>query len=136
MKKFINNLYTSISSLIKWFKVIINDRDYHWGYILLIEKHKLENVLDRLHTNKFYEDQEDIEHYLRICVYLLEDILCEDYYDGYINVRNSYEYKKLVNSGVDKNILKEPHVIDRIHKEKAIRLYYRIKAEKIFTWWD
>lgn len=134
----ISNVYQSIKSLWKWFRVIYNDRDSDWVYILYIEREKLCNMY------KITQEHGDIygvgcSKYIKLCVELIDVIIETDganiyeIQETYVNVSNSPLYKQMVKDGMSE--LSIGYNKDSIRMEKALRLYNRIRTEKLFGWW-
>jgi len=87
----------------RWKKVIDIDYDYHFVYLIIIIRHKL-NLIEEVwgkNTNheKDYEEKEKLQELIKDADWLIDKILLEDH--------NSEEYKKRSKSFFNK--------LDRIH---------------------
>lgn len=134
MKQTFYNIKNSISSIISWWNVIRKDRDWDWRYILLLERHKLTKVLKRLESNMFYIGQETDMRKIKICISLIDVAMSDDEPDVYVNIKNTSTYVKLKDSGIDDKIIES--IKYDIRMDKAIKLYYKIKADNLLNWWD
>ena len=64
-----------ISNLIKWFKIIWNDRDWDFAYLLKILRFKLENMRDSARTDWITERALDDADQMDECVQLISNII-------------------------------------------------------------
>ena len=74
--KFIHGL----GNLIKWFKIIWNDRDYDYYYILETLKFKLIKLQNRWQKHNYFVGQKKSLKHIKICIFLINRIQEDDYF--------------------------------------------------------
>lgn len=130
----IRQFIISMISLCKWFKIIWHDRNNDFEYLLLIEQYKLRLMLVNFENVQEYANNKPIDiKYILLCIKLI-DIIIEPYGTNYINTKNSILYNKLISDGISVDTIKE-YMLDDIRQDKALRLYNKIKNDKLLTWW-
>lgn len=142
MKKF----FRRIKHLWNWFKLLKDDFDFDYHYLLEIEQHKLKNMLKFFSSADVWTNTEKVVRDLKICIKLIDIILerDEDYKETidrilqgkeppfYTNVRNC---KRFYYRWEIKDFEKYPPLKAELRRIKALRLYNKIR-NNIFIWWD
>ena len=118
-----------------WNKIIRNDFDYDYGFLLKLERHKLKRM------KKFFESKEciiaDSERLfivrdIRICINLLNMILEDKFNNRYTNIRNSKRFvPDFQNFLILESIIKKV-----IREEKVWYLYHYIRYNRMRYWWE
>lgn len=117
---------------------------FDFGYLLSLEKAKLQEMLHYFNNADIIEDYKPIQKDIKLSLKLL-DIICEEELTFTYEKRGGFEYKCLVNVNLNnghryfnekelefvKN--KIPHML---YIAKAKHLYYKLLEYKIETWWD
>jgi hypothetical protein len=84
-----SNLFKGIKNLIKWFKVIFNDRDWDDHYIWEILKFKLKNQANYIGKHNRHESAKRDVEIMMTCVKLIEKIQDQYYITEYTNYYNT-----------------------------------------------
>lgn len=152
---------SSISVILHWIPVLYKDRDWDWYFLLKIERTKIRQMEKYFRESGIAEGDENDAKWLRICDKLLSIMMDEDtalkyeknrietknslglpYYKDYlikpINERNAYRFfdegmMKFLN--VPKYDTKNIFLND-LRIEKAKHLYYKIRENFTFNWWN
>lgn len=152
---------SSISVILHWIPVLYKDRDWDWYFLLKIERTKIRQMEKYFRESGIAEGDENDAKWLHICDKLLSIMMDEDtalkyeenrvetkdslglpYYKDYlikhINERNTYrffdeEMMKFLN--VPKYDTKNIFLND-LRIEKAKHLYYKIRENFTFNWWN
>lgn len=129
------NFINGCKSLLKWRKLIYNDRDYDWVYMLYMERRKLHNMYERINDESLLAS--DKVRYIDISIKLINIILDSDGMDdcsNYVNIKNCDVYKNMVKLGISSEIIEE-HQTCYIRQAKALSLYNKIRTMYMFDWW-
>jgi len=78
----IDEIKIGISNFWKWRKIIWNDRNYDHNFFLKIMKTKLEIMLNNWEDEDVYVGQEKDKEKMKICIYLLNRLISENYDDN------------------------------------------------------
>lgn len=117
------NLYYGIGNLFKYFRVIWEDRDWDWVFIIYLLEFKLRNVA--AHERKFghhltsKRDARNIEIAAGLCKRILED-----------------DYAKLATSEINPYATKEWGQRWEYLQKQDIDYLFRFIAKNIRGWWD
>lgn len=137
-KNFLRNLYN-------YRKILWEDYQFDYGYLLNLEKFKLQLMIDEF-KNYAHTDHTSNIRWMSICIKLIDIIQEEDsilerlspgYYTvtSYVNIKNAYKY------GLESNVNhKNPDIVafakDTLRQRKALYLYNKIRYNYIYEWWD
>lgn len=145
------SILIGISNLIKWFKVIWNDRDYDMYYfeIMMLKKLNGMRVSMRTYNKVEYSDEKYLPYFkaLNICIAILER-RSQDFYHNLIwkGINGDIVFKYIIEEGrmvINKNFSSFEH--DRYHIQKTSVESIRDRDLKIFgkligtyleNWWD
>lgn len=155
------NFISSISVILHWIPILYKDRDWDWYFLLKIERTKIRQMEKYFRESSIAEGDKNNAKWLHICDKLLSIIMDEDtalkyeenrvetkdllvlpYYKDYlikhINERNAYRFfdermMKFLN--VPKYDTKNIFLND-LRIEKAKCLYYKIRENFTFNWWN
>lgn len=75
------NFIRGIKNIKKWYKLVWNDTDFDYGYILDILNFKIKNVADYTEKAKMHENWETDVKYMRLACKLIDKIWGEDSYE-------------------------------------------------------
>lgn len=131
----VHMIIESIKSIFKWIKYIWYDRDYDWVYILILERQKLINIYNHLSTEDMYVGQCVDMRNIKLCISLIDVVMDDDFNSVYVNIKNSRYYKYLKQEGISNENIYLLYIED-IYKDKALHLYYKIKADNLMKWWN
>jgi hypothetical protein len=119
----IRKLITGIKNLIYYFRIIWNDMDYDYYYILFLIFHKLKKTQKRYTKKDFFENQEnELNKPLRICIEIIYRMLTDFYYN---DIKN---YDKIIDN---KHLIMAESCLKRDHD-----LLFKILSKYIKYWWD
>lgn len=119
-------------------KAAIRGGDFDYGYLLELEKIKLQNMYDYFSLSQMTDDWKRVCSQIKICINLL-DIILNGSYNKYVNLNNFKRFIKAIDSkNCDKTKL-----LDFYRKFpsdfavlKAEHLYYKMRYWYTKTWWD
>ena len=115
--------YSSLKSLIIWFPIIWNDRDWDHWYIFALLFKKFKKMLHRYETVNMYVGQERVKRQLKYCVFLLDRIVNDKYdYENYGQV--TIEYKGI------------PYYFADYYKQRDVERLCRMIMLYHKSWWD
>lgn len=153
IKHIFYNIKMAIGNLIKWFPIVIKDRDFDYYFIMNVLRFKINNTAKHINEHQNYVGFErDVER-MYTCVRLIDKIQNEDYsteYQEYYSFwhseleDNSEEYFKTYPNTYRK-VLKyceksnKKLIILNISNErhqKAIRILFKLLENNIEKWWD
>lgn len=153
-----------IKNLFKWFKIVWNDRDFDYVFILYVLKFKLDNTANNIEKySRHVGNERDVQR-IRLCVRLLDKIKdvyyeteYQNYYDSDFNIRTAEDLFSQLLEKANKNELKQylnkyPNHYRKIDKgdddllnalnlgrlrhEKAKRLFFELLNRHLEEWWD
>lgn len=119
-------------------KILKNDNDYDWSYMLKLEQFKLNRMKNYFECHSVTRDRKKVVSNLNICIKLISIVLEEDlpgyFFNNtrilpYINDRN---YKRFIRHYVKGN----EYSLNALRQQKALCLYNLIRSYKMETWWD
>lgn len=118
-------------------KILKNDFDWDWAFMLRLEKHKLTRMLKYFSTSGMTVSSKDVAKDISLAIKLIEIIQEEDTdYEDLKKLRiNLKNYKRFVPyslSQLDRSL--SFRIALRV--EKAWNLYNLLRKEKMRTWWD
>ena len=121
----------------KYSKILKEDRDYDFEYMLNLEKFKLKRMSEYFSKSQIISDWERVVKEINLCIKLIDIITEKDIpgylYDGtkklpYINTRN---YKRFLKYIYDNDFYR-----DDLRQTKALYLYNLIRTYRMRSWWD
>ena len=142
MKRF----FKRIKHLWNWFRLLKDDFDFDYHYLLEIEQHKLKNMLKFFTSVDAWTNTDKVVRDLKLCIKLIDIILERDeefektidrILQGkeptfYINVKNC---KRFYSRWDVESFENYPPLKTELRRIKALRLYNKIR-NNIFIWWD
>ena len=146
MKELWYNIKDFFRNLGNYRKILWNDKQFDFGYLLELEKLKLQLMIKEFKTHPHTDHTSNIR-WMQICIKLI-DIIQEDdsaleYSDvpntekfklvKYINIRNAsrFRFDEAAFEGKGQIFIKEC-----LRQRKALYLYSIIRYNYIFEWWD
>ena len=121
----------------KYSKILKEDRDYDWEFMLDLEKFKLKRMSEYFSKSQIISDWERVVKEINLCIKLI-DIITEKDLPGYLYD----ETKKLpyINTRNHKRFLKyiydNDSYRDDLRQTKALYLYNLIRTYRMRSWWD
>ena len=121
----------------KYSKILKEDRDYDFEYMLDLEKFKLKRMSEYFSKSQIISDWERVVKEINLCIKLIDIITEKDLpgylYSGtkklpYVNTRN---YKRFLKYIYDNDFYR-----DDLRQTKALYLYNLIRAYRMMSWWD
>lgn len=121
----------------KYSKILKEDRDYDFEYMLNLEKFKLKRMSEYFSKSQIISDWERVVKEINLCIKLIDIITEKDppgyLYNGtkklpYVNTRN---YKRFLKYIYDNDFYR-----DDLRQTKALYLYNLIRAYRMMSWWD
>ena len=121
----------------KYSKILKEDRDYDFEYMLNLEKFKLKRMSEYFSKSQIISDWERVVKEINLCIKLIDIITEKDppgyLYNGtkklpYVNTRNYKRYLKYI---YDNDFYR-----DDLRQTKALYLYNLIRAYRMMSWWD
>lgn len=121
----------------KYSKILKEDRDYDFEYMLDLEKFKLKRMSEYFSKSQIISDWERVVKEINLCIKLIDIITEKDppgyLYNGtkklpYINTRN---YKRFLKYIYDNDFYR-----DDLRQTKALYLYNLIRTYRMRSWWD
>ena len=121
----------------KYSKILKEDRDYDFEYMLDLEKFKLKRMSEYFSKSQIISDWERVVKEINLCIKLIDIITEKDppgyLYNGtkklpYVNTRN---YKRFLKYIYDNNFYR-----DDLRQTKALYLYNLIRTYRMMSWWD
>lgn len=117
----IRKFFKSVNSLIRWFPIIWNDRDWDHYYIFELLKHKLIFMSDTIRKKGNHTLAEYDADRMMLCVRLIEKVQTESYMEELIN---------------DDDITIEKIRAGQKKHDKAKRILFKLLDNYIERWWD
>lgn len=147
MKNLFYHLKTFFQNLYNYRKILWTDQQFDFGYLLELEKCKLQLMLNGF---KRYSYDTHMMYWITICIKLIDIIQENDSALEWDNTSNIQKYKliKYVNiknasrfnsDNLDNVILNDKYQIyrkDSLRRQKALYLYNKIRYNYICEWWD
>lgn len=141
LKSILNNWW--YKTFLKWKLVYTayKGAPWDWLYLLELEQMKLKEMKNYFEKSVITDNRNNIK-WISICIKLLDIMLHEDMMTSaeemkhYVNTRNYKRFYRLQGipwSDVKFFIKKYPGDLRYI---KATNLYYKIRGEYTFNWWD
>ena len=121
----------------KYSKILKEDRDYDFEYMLDLEKFKLKRMSEYFSKSQIISDWERVVKEINLCIKLIDIVLERDLpgflYNNtkklpYINTRNHKRFLKYI---YDNDSYR-----DDLRQTKALHLYNLIRTYKMRSWWD
>ena len=139
IKNFLKNLYN-------YRRILWRDKQFDYGYLLDLEKTKLQLMIHEFKINPHVDHTSNIR-WLSICIKLIDIIQEEDFALEYSNKPNTAKFRliKYVNIsnsirfGLENIMFDGPlqiYMKQTLRQRKALYLYNRIRYNYIFDWWD
>jgi hypothetical protein len=118
----------------------ITSPPFDWSYLLRLERVKLREMKSYFElTNGTFDHTNDIR-WIGICIKLLDIIIEEPEEHPYINTRNMWRFvngaefaKDVVKQDVEHYYKSYPQDLRWV---KAYHLYYEIRKQYTYRWWD
>lgn len=143
----------SMLNLVKWFKLVIKDRDFDDYFILEALKFKIKNTSKYINKHKFYVGYErDVER-MNLCVRLIDKIQSGYYETEYQEYCSFKDFTIEDNS--EKYFIKYPNTLRKVRNDKnfgnlislildmgterhnkAKRILFRLLEYNIEKWWN
>jgi hypothetical protein len=117
----IRKFFKSVNSLIRWFPIIWNDRDWDHHYIFEILKHKLIFMSKSIREKDNHTLAEYDANRMMLCVRLIDKVQNEDYMNELIN---------------DDELTIEKIRAGQKKHDKAKRILFKLLENYIERWWD
>lgn len=140
------NFKYGVQNLIKWFRIIWNDRDWDYSFIYTILKFKLINQAK--HTaklNKHESSKREVE-IMNLCVKLIQRCQDEYYDDEWYDKRDfskvilkyPLQYKKVIlaNPKLIGNDIRIAMQICSNNQQRCRRLLFNLLERNIEKWWN
>lgn len=136
-------------------KILRNDHDWDYMYLLRLEKKKLTRMFNCF-SNSSQDTKESRD--ISLCLRLIDIILEEDpvsrkfyqsvvqsdenttlHFPAYVNYQNENRFfnggTRPIKEYIERNSRKPVFQLDELRKTKAMFLYNKIRAYKMFSWW-
>ena len=152
---------SSISVILHWIPILYKDRDWDWYFLLKIERTKIRQMEKYFRESGIAEQDKNNARWLYVCDKLLSIMMDEDtalkyedtpretknildfphrnYLDRYINTKNANRFFDEVEIGW-LNAFKEGNshntYLNNLRISKAKHLYYKIRENFTFNWWN
>jgi len=142
---FLKNIFYSIKNLIKWFKIIWNDRDWDHNYLYYILKFKLERMRD---YNKKYGhcvNSNITAQRINKCVKILDKLIEDDFstpgyvYDikiEWIETEDPELYEAKFHTSIPEDVRHNEYQLRRDRRIKHIKTLFSILEKRVETFWD
>lgn len=146
MKELWYNIKNFFRNLCNYRKILWNDKQFDFGYLLELEKLKLQLMIKEFKTHPHTDHTSNIR-WMQICIKLIDIIQEDDSALEYSNVPNTEKFKlvKYINIRnasrfkFDKAAFESKGQIfikECLRQRKALYLYSAIRYNYIFEWWD
>lgn len=150
---------SSISVILHWVPILYKDRDWDWYFLLKIERTKIRQMEKYFRESGIAEQDKNNAKWLHVCDKLLSIMMDEDtalkyedtpretisflhgnYLDRYINAKNANRFfdeiemawlNAFKKGGNSHNIY-----LNNLRISKAKYLYYKIRENFTFNWWN
>jgi len=119
----LDDLISGIGNLYRWFKIIWNDRQYDYSYILHVLKKKLEIMHKRFSGDLVFVGQEKEAHNMRVCILLIERILDDNYI-----LSKRFSYLSAVCPDASRKFLRE-------YEEQDLIMLSKLLSKHLRCWW-
>lgn len=152
---------SSISVILHWIPILYKDRDWDWYFLLKIERTKIRQMEKYFRESDIAEQDKNNAKWLHVCDKLLSIMIEEDtalkyedtpretksildfphrnYLDRYINTKNANRFFDEDEMG-RLNKYKEGNFhniyLNNLRISKAKYLYYKIRENFTFNWWN
>lgn len=142
MKEKLYKIRNFFKNLYNYRKILCEDEQFDCNYLLDLEKFKMQLMI-----KAFNEKYHDVNHtddirWMSICIKLIDIIQEEDsaleYVDylqfkivKYVNTNNAFRFRFKDNISNDQIFMK-----DTLRQRKAAHLYYMIRYNYSYGWWD
>lgn len=154
------NFISSISVILHWIPILYKDRGWDWYFLLKIERTKIRQMEKYFRKSGIAEQDKNNAKWLHVCDKLLSIMMDEDtalkyedtpretksildfphrnYLDRYINTKNA---NRFFDEGMMKFLNVPKHdtrniFLNDLRIEKAKCLYYKIRENFTFNWWN
>ena len=113
-----------IKNLIYWFKVIWNDRDWDYSFMLILWRHKLKSMHKHYSNLNFFVGEERVARDTHRAVLALDRLIKEEYF-----LTKEYDRRVRINSR---------WAIDYSEKmaKQDINYFNKLIAKHYRSWWD
>lgn len=130
VKELFYDIKYGIKSLLFYFPVIWKDRSWDYVFMLMLEQHKLKQMLEHHEKYRTFEEVENVIRDLKLCIELLDIVIEDDFRSKkYVNFRNKDRFDK------GHNVFYKQYP-GTLRNTKAWYLYNKIKTYKLDNWWD
>ena len=121
----------------KYSKLLKEDRDWDWAYMLELEQFKLRRMLKYFTDSQWTDDKQMISE-IALCIKLIDIVLerdpkCFFKNEGkppYVNIKNWKRFKAWIPDIIHN------YYLDELRISKALHLYNLIRTYRMRTWWD
>lgn len=130
-------------------------KPWDFGYLLKLEQYKIREMHDYIKKNHHLSNWEYVVREMQICIKLIDIILENDkYYQGwlhncygskpykhlpfpiYVNLKNCRRFVPSLSKEEIENSSLKSHYCQDLRRVKAMHLYNKIRAYKMWGWWD
>lgn len=144
--EFFDNFKIFCKNLWIYKKILWNQRDWDYAYLLNLEKFKFSLMIKHFINNPYVDHDNDIK-WISICIKLIDIILEEDSsysFDlktkkcnitKYVNTNNSSRFVKNLFASQD-SIELIIYKKEILRQQKALYLYNKIRYNYLYGWWD
>lgn len=133
IKRFFYNFY----NIAKWTKVLWNEQDWDYGYLLNIIQYKLKKMEKYFSTANICtpETYDEILDSLRICIKDIDHLISEDYMIECFKDVPEHEYGKPFSEEAKKIFLEANNVY--LQKDKELNdEFFNTMRDNYQKWWD
>lgn len=120
----------------KYSKLLKEDRDWDWAYMLQLERFKLKRMSKYFTKSQLVHGWERMVSEINLCIKLI-DIVLEIDSKAYMN---DYEARLLVNAKNYKRFMHyledNSYYLQDLRIKKALHLYNLIRTYRMRSWWD
>lgn len=123
----------------KYSKLLKEDRDWDWAYMLELEQFKLKRMSKYFAESQLVHGWEQMVSEINLCIKLIDIIMERDPKGYFFNLTGKLPY---VNSRNWKRFVSrhpEPindYYLDDLRQAKALHLYNLIRTYRMRSWWD
>lgn len=123
----------------KYSKLLKEDRDWDWAYMLELEQFKLKRMSKYFAESQSVQGWEQMVSEINLCIKLIDIIMERDPKGYFFNLTRKLPY---VNSRNWKRFVSqhpEPindYYLDDLRQAKALHLYNLIRTYRMRSWWD
>ena len=133
-----------IRNLVHYFKVVWQDRDWDWEFMIDLQRKKLESMIEYYSTGDYFEGQSRELRYMRIALHCLENLENGEVSKGKVVNDKNFERIRQTNGhspskdGFWENFKQRnpEYYYEDVYEEKLWYLYNKIIQTHAKAWWD